>query len=53
MQMNFWVMLIPIVAIEFGRRSLAPEKRPSFSEMEKACKSLKGKRKEENLAKAA
>jgi chemotaxis protein MotA len=33
----------PIVATEFARRSIFAETRPSFGEMETACKSLKGK----------
>lgn len=33
----------PIVAAEFARRSIFSDVRPSFSEMENACKSLKGK----------
>jgi chemotaxis protein MotA len=33
----------PIVATEFARRSIFAEDRPSFVEMETACKSLKGK----------
>lgn len=33
----------PIVAVEFGRRAILPERRPSFTEMEEACKSLKAK----------
>lgn len=33
----------PIVAVEFSRREIYAEARPSFSEMETACKSLKGK----------
>jgi len=35
--------LPPIVAVEFARRTIYDEDRPSFLEMEKACKSLKGK----------
>jgi chemotaxis protein MotA len=34
----------PIVAVEFARRSIYSESRPTFNEMESACKSLKGKR---------
>ena len=33
----------PIVAVEFSRREIYAEARPSFSEMETACKALKGK----------
>ena len=33
--------LAPIVAVEFARRAIFAEDRPSFSEMETACKSLK------------
>jgi chemotaxis protein MotA len=33
----------PIVAAEFARRSIFADVRPSFGEMETACKSLKGK----------
>ena len=33
----------PIVATEFARRTIYSEDRPSFAEMETACKSLKGK----------
>jgi chemotaxis protein MotA len=33
----------PIVAVEFARRSIFADDRPSFAEMEAACKSLKGK----------
>lgn len=33
----------PIVAIEFARRAVFSADRPSFAEMEQACKSLKGK----------
>jgi chemotaxis protein MotA len=32
----------PIVAAEFARRSIFAEERPSFAEMEAACKSVKG-----------
>ncbi len=35
--------LSPIVAVEFARRSIYSDDRPSFTEMEAACKSLKGK----------
>ncbi len=31
----------PIVAVEFGRRAIFSEARPTFAEMETACKSLK------------
>jgi chemotaxis protein MotA len=31
----------PIVAVEFGRRAIFAESRPTFAEMEAACKSLK------------
>jgi hypothetical protein len=31
----------PIVAVEFGRRAIFAEARPTFAEMETACKSLK------------
>ncbi len=34
----------PIVAVEFGRRAAFAESRPSFVEMEAACKTLKPKR---------
>jgi chemotaxis protein MotA len=34
----------PIVAVEFARRSIYSDTRPTFNEMESACKSLKGKR---------
>ena len=34
----------PIVAVEFARRSIYSESRPTFNEMESACKSLKGKK---------
>lgn len=34
----------PIVAVEFARRSIFSETRPTFNEMESACKSLKGKK---------
>jgi chemotaxis protein MotA len=34
----------PIVAAEFARRSISGDIRPTFNEMEKACKGLKGKR---------
>ncbi|HTO91376.1 MAG TPA: flagellar motor stator protein MotA [Candidatus Sulfotelmatobacter sp.] len=33
----------PIVAVEFARRTIYAEDRPSFTEMETACKSLKAK----------
>jgi len=33
----------PIVAVEFSRREIYSDERPSFSEMEAACKALKGK----------
>jgi chemotaxis protein MotA len=33
----------PIVAVEFARRTIYAEDRPSFGEMETACKTLKGK----------
>jgi chemotaxis protein MotA len=33
----------PIVAVEFARRSIFPDDRPSFGEMETACKSTKGR----------
>jgi chemotaxis protein MotA len=33
----------PIVAVEFARRAIFADDRPSFGEMETACKSLKGK----------
>jgi chemotaxis protein MotA len=33
----------PIVAVEFARRAIYSEDRPTFGEMEGACKSLKGK----------
>jgi chemotaxis protein MotA len=35
----------PIVATEFARRAIFAEVRPSFAEMETACKSLKAKAK--------
>jgi chemotaxis protein MotA len=35
--------LSPILAVEFARRSIFEEHRPTFTEMEQACKSLKGK----------
>jgi chemotaxis protein MotA len=38
----------PLVAVEFGRRSVFAETRPTFAEMEAACKSLKPKRAPEN-----
>jgi chemotaxis protein MotA len=31
----------PIVAVEFARRAIASDERPTFAEMEAACKSLK------------
>lgn len=34
----------PIVAVEFARRAIASDDRPSFAEMETACKSLKSGR---------
>jgi chemotaxis protein MotA len=34
--------LSPIVAVEFGRRAIFAETRPTFAEMETACKSLRG-----------
>jgi len=33
----------PIVAVEFSRREIFADDRPSFTEMENACKALKGK----------
>jgi chemotaxis protein MotA len=33
----------PLVAVEFARRAIGADVRPSFAEMEKACKSLKAK----------
>lgn len=33
----------PIIAVEFARRSIEAEVRPTFAEMEKACKELKKK----------
>ena len=33
----------PIVAVEFARREIYAEDRPTFTEMETACKALKGK----------
>jgi len=33
----------PIVAVEFSRREIYADDRPSFAEMETACKALKGK----------
>ena len=33
----------PIIAAEFARRAIFSEVRPSFGEMEAACKSVKGK----------
>ncbi len=33
----------PIVSVEFARRAVFADDRPSFAEMETACKSLKGK----------
>lgn len=33
----------PIVAVEFSRREIFADERPSFAEMEAACKALKGK----------
>lgn len=33
----------PIVAVEFSRREIYADERPSFAEMETACKALKGK----------
>ncbi len=33
----------PIVAVEFGRRAIYADDRPSFAEMEAACKSLKAR----------
>jgi chemotaxis protein MotA len=33
----------PLVAVEFARRAVDADVRPSFAEMETACKSLKGK----------
>lgn len=33
----------PIVSVEFARRAVFAEDRPSFAEMETACKALKGK----------
>jgi len=35
----------PIVALEFGRRAIFSEVRPTFAEMEAACKSLKAAKK--------
>ncbi len=35
----------PIVAVEFGRRAIFNEARPTFTEMENACKSLKAAKK--------
>ena len=35
--------LSPIVAVEFARRSVFHEHRPTFAAMEAACKSLKAK----------
>jgi chemotaxis protein MotA len=35
--------LPPVMAVEFARRAIFQEDRPSFAEMESACKSLKGK----------
>jgi len=43
----------PIIAVEFARRSIFSEVRPSFNEMEEACKSLKAKKAGGNAAKAA
>jgi chemotaxis protein MotA len=33
----------PIIAVEFARRAIYSDDRPTFGEMEQACKSLKGK----------
>jgi len=35
--------LPPVMAVEFARRAIFQEDRPSFGEMETACKGLKGK----------
>jgi chemotaxis protein MotA len=35
--------LPPIVAVEFARRTIFSEDRPTFGEMETACKALKAK----------
>ncbi len=35
--------LPPLVSVEFARRTIYAEDRPTFGEMEKACKGLKGK----------
>jgi chemotaxis protein MotA len=43
----------PIVAAEFARRTVIAECRPTFAEMEAACKKLKAKPGEERLEQAA
>jgi chemotaxis protein MotA len=43
----------PIVAVEFARRTVFAESRPTFAEMETACKKLKGKPAEGRLEQAA
>jgi chemotaxis protein MotA len=43
--------LSPIVAVEFGRRAIFAESRPTFAEMEAACKSLKAQNRAAGAAK--
>jgi chemotaxis protein MotA len=44
----------PIVAVEFARRAITGDQRPTFNEMEAACKSLKSRRSgQDQVAKAA
>jgi chemotaxis protein MotA len=45
--------LAPVVAAEFARRSIFADDRPSFGEMEEACKSLKARVDESEVARAA
>lgn len=45
--------LAPMVAAEFARRSIFSEVRPSFAEMEAACKGLKAKTEDSELRRAA
>jgi len=43
----------PLICVEFGRRNIEPELRPSFGEMEDACRNRKKAESDEQMAEAA
>jgi chemotaxis protein MotA len=38
----FWKMLPALVAVEFARRTIETDQRPTFRELEEACRPTKG-----------